>query len=532
MAITAKNLIDRFGKTKDEKNKFKNLYDDVYKFGMPSRYKNITEVQKAGEKNREEIFSSCFEQACDEFVQRFQSIVCPVNTDWIDFEAGYNYTINENANVEDVNKELSKIANICNVYKSASNYDTSFTEMCYDLIAGTACLLIKEGTIDNPLVFNAIPFVNLAMEEGANGEIIAYFRIISLKNSQVQYQWLDAKYTFEDSKSDEMVEFLEATYYDQETKLWNYTVIDQKKEEFIVEKKSQCSPFNDLRWSKCAGETYGRGVGLKVIADVKTLNKVKEYSLRALSFTIPTFTCSLEDGYNPEKFVLLPGAINPVPSNATNNPTVRQLEINQMPDITQFNITQLEMDIKRSMFASTIPNDPSKKTTATEIAQRVSELDNSLNNSFGRLIEFLYRVIRRQIEVLQKFGYISNEIDVMAFNGYGYKIKINTQLANQQTQQEITQILQSLQILAQFDPSMTFTGMALDLDGLLPYVLDKMGIPNQFIRTKEQILQLKQQQAAAMEEQENNAISKDVAASNAKEQGKENAKRQDGRPVI
>jgi hypothetical protein len=197
-----------------------------------------------------------------------------------------------------------------------------------------------------------------------------------------------------------------------------------------------------------------------------------------------------------------------------------------MPDLRNYNAEQLEMDIKRAMFASTIPNDPSPNMTATEVARRVQELDNSLNNSFGRLLEFLYRLSQRMIEIAQRFGFLPPEIDVRSFNGYGYKVKVNTQLANQQSQKEVTDMLQSLQIMAQFDPTMQYTSKVLNMNEMIPYVLDRMGVPNKFIRTSQEIKALEEQEAMAMAQAQANAVQMDVEASNAKEQGKVNAQRQ------
>lgn len=524
MKKTAEEIIKRYGKTSEEHTRFKTMYDDVYQYGMPGRYKNVKDEQLAGQKNRELIFSSVFEQSCDEFVQRFQSLVCPVNSDWIDLEAGYMYD-KDNQNMASVNKELSKIATILNVYKATSNFDTAFTEASYDLIAGTTCLCLLEGTPDNPFNFSVIPFVDLAMEEGLDGQIEAYYRTMKIKNHLVEQQWAGAKFEYEKDKDEETADLIECTYYDYDIKQWRYVVIEKCSKQFVVERVYKCSPFIDLRWSKCAGETYGRGPGLKVIADVKTLNRIKEYALRSLAFSIPTFTCTMDEGYNPEKFVLEPGAINPVVSNAQQNPTIRQLEVNPMPDLMNYNIQQLEMDIKRAMFASTIPNDPNPKMTATEVAQRVAELDNTLNNSFGRLLGFLYRLVRRMVEVAQRFGYLSQDLDVMSFNGFGFKVKVNTQLANQQTKKEVSDILQSLQVMTQFDPNMQFASKVINIEELIPYVMDKMGIPNKFIRTPDEIKQLEQQEAQAMAQQQQQAVAMDVDASNAKEMGKANARR-------
>lgn len=525
MKKTAEELIKKQGEAEGEHSRFRAMYDDVYKYGMPGRYNAITEVDTNGQKNREILFSSVLEQSCDEFVQRFQSLVCPVNSNWIDFEAGYMYQ-KDNSNTTEVNKNLSKVADILNVFKATSNYDTAFTEASYDLIPGTACLCLLEGTPDNPFRFSAIPFIDLYMCEGLSGDIDTYFRKMRIKNYLVKQQWKDAKYEYEENKDEETAELLESTYYDYDTQQWHYTVIDVKKQKFIIERIYKCSPFIDLRWAKCAGETYGRGPGLKVIADFKTLNRIKEYSLRALAFTVPTFTASTDNGYDTTKFKLLPGAINPVPTNATNNPTIAPLQVNPMPDLRNYNEEQLEMDIKRAMFASTIPNDPSRELTATEVARRVQELDNSLNNSFGRLLEFLYRLSQRMVEVAQKFGYLPPDIDVRSFNGYGFKVKVNTQLANQQSKQEVSDMLQSLQVMAQFDPEMSYTSKVLNMNEMIPYVLDRMGVPNKFIRTPEEIESLEQQEGIAIAQAQANAAQMDVDVANAKEQGKVNAQRQ------
>lgn len=525
MKKTPEELIKKQGEAEGEHSRFRQMYDDVYKFGMPGRYNAITEVDTNGQKNREILFSSVLEQACDEFVQRFQSLVCPVNSNWIDFEAGYMYQ-KDNQNTETVNKELSKVADILNVFKATSNYDTAFTEASYDLIPGTACLCLLEGTPDNPFRFSAIPFVDLYMCEGLSGDIDTYFRKMKIKNYLVKQQWKDAKFEYEDKKDDECADLIECTYYDYDIKQWHYVVIDVSKKKFIIERLYKCSPFIDLRWAKCAGETYGRGPGLKVIADFKTLNRIKEYSLRALAFTVPTFTVSTDNGFDPSKTKLLPGALNPVPTNATNNPTIAPLQINPMPELRNYNAEQLEMDIKRAMFASTIPNDPSRELTATEVARRVQELDNSLNNSFGRLLEFLYRLSQRMVEVAQRFGYLQDDLDVRSFNGYGFKVKVNTQLANQQSKQEVSDMLQSLQIMAQFDPEMSYTSKVLNMNEMIPYVLDRMGVPNKFIRTPEEIEALEQQEGQAIAQAQANAAQMDVDVANAKEQGKVNAQRQ------
>jgi hypothetical protein len=280
-----------------------------------------------------------------------------------------------------------------------------------------------------------------------------------------------------------------------------------------------------LRWTKASGEIYGRGCGMKTLSDVRTLNKLKEYSLRALGFTIPVFTASVDGGYDPDNFVFEPGAINPVPSNMSNNPTVQQLAVSQQPDLEQYNATQLEMNIKKAMFDTTIPDDPSK-LTATEVNRRASELAKQLNNSFGRLMnEFLYPLIKRIVEILQKFGHIDPSLDLNNFNGFGYKIKINTQLANQQKSQRLNQILQFLQIGAALDPQMSYIPKVVKMNELAVEVAHLAGVPYEFVNTAEEIATQQQQEAQAMQAQQQQAMVDQVQMSNAIEKGKADAQR-------
>lgn len=519
--IDAEKLIKRYGKARPKRDNFKSLYEKVYSYVLPDRYTQI-EDRVEGQNNRIDLYSSVAEQAADHFVQRVQSLLTPVNQDWIGFEAGYAYTAGGKDPVE-VNRALEQMAHVCNVFKDVSNFDSEITSFYYDLVAGTSYLFVGENEPDSPLVFKTIPFKEMAIEEGTDGMPDHYYREFKMKNELVKDQWKDAKFTYDESKAQDEVELLECTYKDGNK--WIYCVIEKEKPQVIVEKMFKASPFICLRWTKSSSEIYGRGVGLKALSDIRTHNKIKEYSLRALGFTIPVFTASTDGSYDVENFVFAPGAINPVPSNQSNNPTIQQLAVSQQPDLQQYNATELEMDIKKAMFDTTIPNDPTKMT-ATEINQRAGELAEQLNNSFGRLVnEFLYPLIKRIVEVLQNFGYIDPDVDISRFNGFGYKMKVNTALVTKQHSQDLNEILNFLQVGAAFDPEMRFISKVVKMEELAVEIAKLSGVPYDKIRTAEEIQALEQQEAEALQMQQQQAMIDEVQMSNAIEQGKADAKR-------
>jgi hypothetical protein len=209
----------------------------------------------------------------------------------------------------------------------------------------------------------------------------------------------------------------------------------------------------------------------------------------------------------------------------SNNPTIQQLQVSQQVDLQQYNATQLEMNIKKNMFDTTIPNDPTKMT-ATEINQRTGELMEQLNNAFGRLInEFLYPLIKRMVEVLQNFGYIDSELDINRFNGFGFKIKINTNLSNQQKYKELQNNLQFLQVAASVDPNFQFIGKVVKMEELAVEIAKLSGVKYDFIRSADEIKALEDQEAQAVQMQQQQAMIDQVRMSNAIEQGKADAQR-------
>lgn len=521
MKKTAKQIIKDCDKAYQKKGKWDGLYQEVFEYMMPARDTD----KSPGDDVENRIYSSIGEQSADRFVDRVQNILTPVNVDWIKFEAGYAIKRKNEGNVTEVNKELDKIAEICNVFKNTSNFDVSATEFYYDLIAGTACLLVLEGTYENPLRFVTVPIKELAIAEGIFGEVGEVYRKFKMKSELIKRQWPDAQYEDKNNQSDKEKELVESTYYDYDTKLWRYTVILKEGEQILVEHNYKANPFVILRWTKCSGEVYGRGLGLKSIKDVKTLNLIMEYSLRALAFTVPVFIAQQDASFDPDDFILKPGAINLVPSTATNNPSISQLPVNVTHDITAYQTERMEMNIKRNMMDSTIPNDPNRDITATEIAERANELKAILSNSYGRIMnELLYPLIRRIVEVLQHFSFISEDIDVRSFNGFGYTIVVNTQLANQQSQTEVQNTINALQLLFSLDPQGQYAMKCVDMNKAVPFILEKMGVPKDIINSPEEIQALQDQEAQQTAAAQDIEAERQVAVSNAIEKGKADAK--------
>ena len=517
MAKVIEELFAKYEKGKTEKENFRKLYDDVYRYGMPDRYPELqTYKGDDGKDYRYEIYDSTFEIACDDFVNKVQGLIAPVNADWVNIEVGYMFEGASGGNKDEANRRLAELARIVNVHKAMSNFDIAMTEGLYDLVAGTMVLMCIEGDERHPMVWSTIPFREIVLVDGPNGETWYYFREFERKNWQIKNQWKDAQFEFDSGAEDTKTQILEATYYNPKTRRWDYKVITIKDKKPIVEREYKTSPFINLRWTKMSNETYGRGQGLKVIDDFKTLNKLKEYALRALQFMVPFFLGDSNEDF--DSWIIRPGSILPVSSNAKENPPLVPVSVDQQADLQQWNMESLMMSVKRGMFSTTLTDIPDQ--TATAIAKEDAQQKRIIANSLGRLDVFLYALVKRMIDVLQRQGLFPLDFDIEMLNGYGAKVKIDTELANLQAMEKMEKKLNAIGLLNNLDATGATNARLVKIDTAGPKILRAIGMDADEIRTPEELAEYDNQMAqnaAAAEERE---IQKEIMLANAKENAK------------
>lgn len=516
--MSEKNFIENIRKKKAKAENLKaqwtSLYDEVYKYVLPFRGSAFNKDANKN-LNTDYLFTSIGENSAITFVNRIQQLLTPINSDFIGLEIN-EYSTN---NKEEIDEQLEIISSLLNNIKNGSNFDGAISEFYFDLVAGTACLLVQSGNTQDLIQFKTIPFNEYSITEGSNGKVDGVFRSFKLKKEELKSIWLDLKEEKLETLQEDYVELVEATIYNYDNKNYDYVVLHDKN--ILVKRVYKENPFIVLRWNKVAGEVYGRGVGIAALNDIKTLNKIMQYSLRTLAFQLPVFLSTSADVLDDD-FLIEPGAINYVDSNETSNPTIRQLEVNGNNNIQQYNMDLLEMRIKKIMLDNTIPDNPNKQT-ATEILQRTNELNVNISSTFGRIIiDFLYPLVRRMLEVIQEFGHF-REFDINSIDGYGFKIIIKTALARQNQQQELQDGINALSIMASFDPALI--NKYVKLDELMPHLLKLAGVDGKYLRNEEELEQYDMQQAQQQQAMTQQAMNNEIVLSNQIEKGKEDAKR-------
>ena len=476
--LKPEDIIKRAEMAQRKKDEFESLYRDAYEFALPQRQLyGHWEGQSQGAKKMARVFDSTAINSTQRFANRLQSGIFPPQRKWCRLEPGQDIPKERHA-------EAMAILDLYNekmftVIKQ-SNFDIACGEFLLDLAVGTAGMLVLPGDDVQPINFIPVPMFLMSYEEGANGAVDKVYRRMRMKGEAITQQWKDAKIPESvaqriATKPTDDVELLEATVYDQDRGDWSYHVIDKTSKEEIVFRKMKTSPWIISRYSKVAGEVYGRGPLLTALPDIKTLNKTLELVLKNASLAISGVYTAADDGVlNPSTVKLVPGAIIPVarnggPQGESLKPLARSGDFN----VSQIIIQDLRANIKRTLLDESLPPDNMSARSATEVVERMKELAQNLGSAFGRLInETMIPLVSRILSVMDERGLIDLPLQV---NGLEVKVSPVAPLAMAQNMEEINNIVQFMQLTANFGAE---GQLAVKTGELIDFLGDKLGVPS------------------------------------------------------
>ncbi len=476
--LKVEDIIKRAEVAQRKKDEFESLYRDAYEFALPQRQLyGYWEGQSQGAKKMARVFDSTAINSTQRFANRLQSGIFPPQRKWCRLEPGPDIPVERRQQAQAVLDQYNE--KMFTVIKQ-SNFDIAIGEFLLDLAVGTAGMLVLPGDDVAPLNFIPVPMFLISYEEGANGQVDKVYRKMRMKAEAVKQQWKDAEFPVDvaqriASKPTDEIELLEATVYDMDRGDYCYHVIDKISKEELVYRRMNSSPWVISRYSKVAGEVYGRGPLLTALPDIKTLNKTLELVLKNASLAISGVYTAADDGVlNPQTVKLVPGAIIPVarnggPQGESLKPLARSGDFN----VSQIIIQDLRANIKRTLLDESLPPDNMSARSATEVVERMKELAQNLGSAFGRLInETMVPLVSRILSVMDERGLIDLPLQV---NGLEVKVSPVAPLAMAQNMEEINNIMQFMQITA----TMGAEGqLAVKTGDLIDFLGDKLGVPS------------------------------------------------------
>jgi len=503
--LNVKEVMQREAKAQARKEEFRSIYEDCYEYALPQRnlYGGYWEGKTPGKNKMQRVFDSTAMSSTKRFANRMQAGLFPPNRHWCKLEPGMAIPAQERPRAQEI---LDAYVDIMFDQLRQTSFDLAMGEFLLDLCVGTAVMMVMPGDEVTPIRFTAVPQYLVAIEEGANGTIDNVYRKLRIKAEAIQREFPDIQMTpdLEDAmvrRPSEELDLFDVILFDQESGRYHYHVVWPAKAQELVYREMDSSPFIVARFSKTAGEVYGRGPLVDAIADIKTLNKTLEPVLKNASLAISGVFLAADDGVlNPQNIKIQPGAIIPVarnggPGGASLAPLPRAGDFNT----SQILLQDLRVNIKKMMMDDTLPPDTMSARSATEIAQRQAELATNLGSAFGRLMtEIMNPLVSRVLYVLDRQGLIDLPLKV---NGVQIKVTPVSPLAEAPKMEEVNKVLNFMQIAQAMGPAGV---AAINLQEAVAFIAEKMGIDQRVLNSAEeqQMMQMQMQQQMMAEQQQ------------------------------
>ena len=504
----AKQYIEKYNKAKAFRENWVPLFEECYEYALPQRESFYYE--EAGQRRDQKIFDETAVVGVQEFASRLQSGLVPNFARWADLMSGSEVPPEQR---EKIDNELDDVTNYVFEALQNSNFSQEVHESFMDLAVGTGILCVEEGDAINPIVFSAIPLPHVVLDTGPDDRIDHVFR----ERKKVKFDHLEMMYpnsTFSSKVMTMMGRNQETTvlevvcrdYSRKNEEAYVHYAICMTTDTVLHKKEMRglgSNPFICFRWSKCAGEVYGRGPLINALAAIKTTNLTIELILENAQMSISGIYQMEDDGViNPDTIQLVPGSIIP---KAMGSQGLQPIQAAGRFDVAQLVLSDMRLNIKRALYNDMLGNPDKTPATATEVAERMADLSRRVGSAFGRLqAELVQPVLQRVIYILKKQG----RIEVPSVNGREVKVRSVSPLAQAQANQDISSVARYLELVGGvFGPEML--QLLIDGEKTAVHLAKKFGVPESLIRDEEQrkqiaamAQQMAQQQQGMMVEQE------------------------------
>ncbi|NTU49455.1 MAG: hypothetical protein HGA87_00920 [Desulfobulbaceae bacterium] len=479
----------RSGKAWEETEMNRGIWDDVYEFYNPYR-NNVTRVE--GDKSHRKpvrVYDSTAGISAVNFVNTMTSKFYPIFSRWAELKSGVMVP-KESRKAQD--QALQVITETLEVYRNNSNFYTASGEKFFELGIGTAPMLIVEGDQTNPLTYVPLVHGGYAIEEGRYGSVSALFRKHKVRLRLVKETWKGAKLTGEmtremTEKPDDDREFQEAFYYDFDGLVWRQEVWCGKEKASIFSATYPEQPFTCPRWMKVPGMASGIGPFMLALADVKTLNKMKELQMQMAAMNaFGMYTIKRGDVLNPNVIRITAGAFIPV----TDAKDIQRLDTAGNFQVQEYMLDDLKTQIRQTMLDNRLPAEKYGQGTAFEVAQRLKELQTDIGAAFGRLIyEDVQPLIRREISILARKGLIDLPQGFAVDNLYT-TVQVVSPIAQEQKFSDVQKFVNAWQVAAGISPELAMASFK--VEDVPAWVAEQLGVPASLQRSEAERAQLQQ----------------------------------------
>lgn len=475
--------------------------DDVYDLIIP--FRKPSEDNAKGAPAMDRAFDSTAPQSALRFAGRLQNDIVPPFQQNATLElgpAGLAFFKTE-GDREGANKKLKLIASTAQAAIDTGSFPTASHEMFIDLVAGQGAMLISEGDPDEPVIFEAVPAKQVAIEDGRGGRVKAIHFRRKYTAADIDDRWPDRKGTPEalakaikagGEALEHEFDVYQSTIWDREIKRWCVHIAMEggdgaESGVTLATEKTRTCPWLVPRFFKVPGEPWGRGPAMMALPDVRVANKTVELTLRAAALAILGLWTRTPDINGPTSMNLSsfkPGSMISVASNGgVRGPSIAPLDVPRNFNISNILLADYRERIRDVLFDRALPQSDGTPRSASEIIETLRLYAEDLAAVYGRLVmEIVIPLYNRVIEILHNLQLIPELVHVdQLFTA----IKVTSPLAEAQNANDLQRIVRWIELTTALlgDEIKMMTAKVEDIG---PVIAKLLGVDPELVRDEEE----------------------------------------------
>ena len=531
-------IITKQESLKSYRTPWENLWQDCGEYVNPNRGDFSTIRYRADTARYDKIYDTTAPLANENLASGLQGFLTSPSQRWFSLS-----TFDDNLNEEYAVKEWLNLATnilydrVFNI--PDSNFNSQAHELYLDLGSfGTAVMMVQD-TPGSGITFRTFHLADCYIQENDKGFVDTLYRKYKRTGRQLIERFGEAvpEKIVKISQKDPFREF-EVIHAVEPSETYGEPLKKPTKKAFkscyiLLEEKTLLEeggydefPYMVPRWSKVAGEIYGRSPSMTSLPDIKMVNAMMKTIIKAAQKLTDPPLLVPDDGFIlPVRTV--PGGLNFYRSGTQDR--IEPLETKGRPDIG-FDLLQNRREHIRAAFHVDWMQMPDQKNspqmTATEVVARQEEKMRLMGPMIGRLqVEFLGPLIDRVFRIMNRKKLLPQAPGIL--EGQEMKIVYTSPLARAQKSGQlmtITRLFESMAPLFQTKPELLDN---MNTDETFRYFHHLLDAPAKILNPEEKV-QEERQARAEQQQQMMEAEQAKMESESAKNISEAQAKKREG----
>jgi len=504
----AQEIIRQHSQMEGERGTWENHWKEIAERILPRQDWFQASNKTQGDKRTEKMFDATASLALERFAAAMESMLTPRTQHWHKLKVTDSY-LSKNKQVNQYLDEVTQILFQVR-YSPKANFASQAHEAYMSLGAfGTGALFIDD-IIGKGIRYKSIHLSEIYFAENHAGVIDKVHRKFEMTARQAAQKWgtdnlPDKMKSMLEVNPEAIFEFIHCVKPNEERMAGRkdyrgmpyisyYLSIEGMK--MMSEGGYQSFPYAVSRYVTSPKEIYGRSPAMLVLPDIKMINETSKTVLRAAHKAVDPPLLLQEDGVL-QAFNARPSALNFGGINERGEQMVRPLETGANVNLGLDMMEQRRKVINDAFLITLFQILVDAPTmTATEAMLRAQEKGALLAPTMGRQqSEMLGPMIERELDILARAGVLPEMPDELREAQGEVQIEYISPLNRAQRAEDGVAILRTLESvtgLAQFDPDVL---MVFDSKKIARELADINGVPAKVMRSEEEIIFMKDQQA-------------------------------------